>query len=259
MKYKIGEFSKLTKVTVKTLRYYDEVGILKPAHIDRWNNYRYYLQSQMGDLCRIRDYRDAGLSIEDIRSIVNGEDPEKILMLRKNELEDRIAQISKIMEKIKMTQYTPELKTLPSVTVAYMHGIIPTYKALTPFVFEFASECQKTNPQLKCSMDYCFVTYTKQEYQDKDIELTYAQAVDEAGTKTDKIGFRKLDEVLALCVKHYGPYSRLGDAYKAITDEISSKGYTIIGDARECYIDGCWNKDSEEEYLTEIQIPVKTC
>lgn len=257
MKYKIGEFSKLTKVTVKTLRYYDEIGILKPAHIDRWNNYRYYLQNQMEDVCLIREYRNAGLTIEEIKYIMSGTDPKLILESKKSEFEERISQINKLMERIVLVKYTAELKVLPEITVAYMHGTIPTYADLTAFVFEFAAECQKTNPQLKCSEDYCFVTYTRQEYQEKDIELTYAQAVDKAGSETEKIGFRKLEEVQALCVKHYGPYNKLGDAYKAIMDEISAKGYTVCGDARECYIDGCWNKESEEEYLTEIQIPVK--
>lgn len=257
MKYRIGEFSKLTKVTVKTLRYYDEIGLLKPAHTDRWNGYRYYQLCQTDALFKIRDYHEAGLTTEEIRRIMRGEDPASVLAIKKTEFEERIAQITRIMEKADMDRCKPELRTLPKVTVAYMHGIIPTYEDLTSFVFEFAEECQRTNPQLRCGEDYCFVTYTRQEYQDRDIELTYAQAVDVAGTETDRIGFKELGSVQAVCVRHFGPYDRLGDAYKVAMDEIAANGYTIIDDARECYIDGCWNKESEEDYLTEIQIPVR--
>jgi DNA-binding transcriptional MerR regulator len=243
---------------VKTLRYYDREGLLKPAYTDRWNNYRYYLPHQMNDLILIREYRSAGLSIEDIKKIMSGVDPGELLLPMRSELDDRISNIDRIMERIRTNGYRCEIKTLKRCIVAYRHGTIPKYSDLTGFVFEFAKLCHESNPDVKCTEDdYCFVTYTKLEYQEKDIELTYAQAVDRFGKETDEIGFKELEEVTAVCLAHRGSYSRLGDAYAFIIQEIESKGYKICGDARECYIDGCWNKESEDEWLTEIQIPVE--
>ena len=60
--FKIGDFSKLSQVSVKTLRYYDELGLLKPQSIDRWTSYRYYEASQLRRLNRILALKDLGFS-----------------------------------------------------------------------------------------------------------------------------------------------------------------------------------------------------
>ena len=64
---KIGDFSKMSKVTIKTLRYYEKVGLLIPKHVDEFNSYRYYENNQLLDLARIISLKQAGLSIEDIK------------------------------------------------------------------------------------------------------------------------------------------------------------------------------------------------
>ncbi len=257
MKCKIGEFSKLGKVSVKTLRYYDSEGLLKPAYTDQWNGYRYYTPEQLNDLMLIREYRAAGFSISEIKELLSDGDPDQYLSKLREDLEERILKIDEITERIRNMSYNYEIKTLKACTVAYMEGTIPTYADLTSFVFRFAESAKKSNPQLKCSEDYCFVTYTKQEYQENNIELTYAQQVDEAGIETDEIKFKNLEETAAVCVKHRGNYEHLRNAYAFAVKSIENNGYEICGDARECYIDGCWNKESEGEWLTEIQIPIK--
>ncbi len=64
--FKIGDFSKLSLVSVKTLRYYDELGLLKPARVDEFTGYRYYSASQMPRLNRILALKDLGLSLEQV-------------------------------------------------------------------------------------------------------------------------------------------------------------------------------------------------
>ncbi len=64
--FKIGDFSKLSQVTVKTLRYYDELGLLKPVEVDRFTGYRYYSADQLPRLNRILSLKDLGLSLEQI-------------------------------------------------------------------------------------------------------------------------------------------------------------------------------------------------
>jgi DNA-binding transcriptional MerR regulator len=61
--FKIGEFSKFSQVTVKTLRYYDQIGLLKPAEVDRFTGYRYYSVDQLPRLNRILALKDLGLSL----------------------------------------------------------------------------------------------------------------------------------------------------------------------------------------------------
>ena len=67
---KIGEFSKLTQVSVRMLRHYDEIGLLKPAEIDRFTDYRYYKEEQLPAMCRIKALKDMGFSLADIVRIM---------------------------------------------------------------------------------------------------------------------------------------------------------------------------------------------
>jgi DNA-binding transcriptional MerR regulator len=72
--YRIGLFSKINKVTIKTLRYYDEVGLLKPAHVDMENGYRYYTSEQLPELHKLISLRQMGFSIDEISAILSGRD-----------------------------------------------------------------------------------------------------------------------------------------------------------------------------------------
>lgn len=70
MLYKIGEFSKLVNVPVKTLRYYDEINLFKPQEIDLFSGYRYYSEKQIDDLEVILSLKEVGFSLEEIKKIL---------------------------------------------------------------------------------------------------------------------------------------------------------------------------------------------
>lgn len=71
--FKIGEFSKLSLVPAKTLRYYDQIGLLKPNEVDHFTGYRYYSASQLPRLNRILALKDLGLSLEEIGRLLDEE------------------------------------------------------------------------------------------------------------------------------------------------------------------------------------------
>lgn len=75
---KIGEFSKLSHITVKALRFYEKEGLLVPASIDKWTGYRFYETSQLERAAKIKAYRQLDLSIDEIKAIFHGEDPKAI-------------------------------------------------------------------------------------------------------------------------------------------------------------------------------------
>ena len=76
---KIGEFSKLSQMTVKALRLYEKEGLLIPASVDEWTRYRFYATDQLTTAARIKSYRQLDLSIEEIKAIFKGKNPRKIL------------------------------------------------------------------------------------------------------------------------------------------------------------------------------------
>ena len=68
---RIGEFSQLGQVSVRTLHHYDERGLLKPAEIDNWTGYRFYSVKQLPRLNRILALKDLGFSLDQISRLVD--------------------------------------------------------------------------------------------------------------------------------------------------------------------------------------------
>jgi len=87
--FKIGDFSKLSRVPVKTLRYYDEISLLRPIGVDRFTRYRYYALEQLPTLYRILGLKELGFSLEQIGQLLESElSPEQLIrMLKKRQAE----------------------------------------------------------------------------------------------------------------------------------------------------------------------------
>ena len=97
--YKIGEFSTLAKTTVKTLRYYEKEGLLFPCFVYS-NGYRYYDTTQLLDLAKIISLRQIGLSIDEIKRVLNGSDLKKVLCSRKDALEEELNEFNINFQKL---------------------------------------------------------------------------------------------------------------------------------------------------------------
>lgn len=262
--YKIGDFSSMSKTTIKTLRYYEKEGLLKPVYVDLNTGYRYYETSQLMEISKIMSLRQIGLSIKDIKNILNGYNMVEILNKRKKELEDDLVlfnmELSKINYLLEGDNMKNEIfiKEIPSYVIYYCDGVISDFSKIPEFVLQVGEECAKVNPNLKCiTPDYCYISYLDGEYKEKDIKIRYGQAVEKVGKETDRIKFKMMDAITAVCIYHKGAYDNLRDSYNIILKFIEDNGYEVIDNPRECYIDGCWNKDNEDNYLTEIQFPIK--
>lgn len=259
---KIGEFSKIAKTTIKTLRYYDDINLFKPIFVDE-NGYRYYELSQLNDLLTIINLRSLDLPIDSILEILNGGNYQEILTnhIKKLEFEKKrkasqISSIKKMLKGENQMEFKKELKEIESNVVYYRHGVIDSMNNLFNFVLEAGERCGKLNPGLKCK-NYCYVTYTACEYKEKDVELEYVEACKTIGNSNDSIKFRVEPKIKALSIKSYGPYENLRGAYAYILSYIKDNNIEINGPLREVYIHGCWDKENEDEYLTEIQVPIK--
>ncbi|MCQ2054778.1 MAG: MerR family transcriptional regulator [Fibrobacter sp.] len=269
-KLKIGEFSQLMQVTVKTLRHYEQIGILKPCEVDQWTGYRYYKLEQMQQLQSIRHLKDVGFSLEEIRemmennSLVPGieqleskihacEEELKILLARRERLHQMVDSQRKLnsMDKI-------SIQELPEIIVASHRETIPNYEAVGPMcVNVIGPEMQRLG--CKCPPPgYCFTIEHNKEYSPTDIDIEYCEQVEEMGTDSEIIQFKKLDAVKsALCYKHYGPYDRFYQSYTEVFKYIEKEGYRIVGNPRCCYVDGIWNQEDPEKWLSIIQVPVE--
>ncbi len=260
---KISEFSKLSHLTVKALRFYEKEGLLKPAFVDEWNNYRFYETSQLETAARIKSYRQLGLSIEEIRAVFSGADAKQILRGKlealtkeKQMIESRLSIINSILEDKEMKYQVTE-KMIPEKIVYTAETVLKSYSDSMQWIPSVGAECQRLNPDLKCTdPQYEFCEYLDGEHKETDIRIRHSEAVTAFGKENERIHFRTLPETNVLSIYHKGAYDKIGEAYAFLMKYAEQNGYTVSGLARECYIDGIWNKESEEEWLTEIQLPI---
>ena len=261
--YKIGEFSVLSKSTIKTLRYYEKEGLITPSFVDA-NGYRYYETDKLLELTKIKSLRQVGFSIDEIKKVKRGDKLRDLLLAKKKELENIQLENNFKISKIKyilgenIMKYEVAMKELPNYVVYYKEGKVKDFTKLTEFILDSGYECMKLNPNIKCiEPDYCFVEYLDGEFKDKDIKVRYSQAVTKEGVSDDNIKFKKLSKVNAVCIYHKVSYQNLGEAYAFIMKYIKENNLIIVDFPRERYIDGVWNKENENDWLTEIQVPVE--
>lgn len=269
-KLKIGEFSQMMQVTIKTLRHYEQKGLLLPDEVDEWTGYRFYSHEQMQKLNTIRDLRKLGFSLEEIKDLYDDdthtpsfeqitkkvEETEKELKKLK-ERRDKLLEWRDSRNKIKeMDKFS--IQRLPSIIVASHREIIPNYQ----YIGEMC--CNVIGPEMqrlgcKCPPPgYCFTIEHNGEYSPTDIDIEYCEQVEEKGADSPIIQFKELPEVpTSLCMKHYGPYERFHESYEELFKFIEENAYKITGKPRCCYVDGIWNQEDQEKWLSIIQVPVE--
>jgi len=266
--YRIGQFSSMTRVTIKALRFYEEEGLLAPARVDAANGYRYYSSSQLPRIHKIVALRQCGFSIPEIRTLLAGRNMGAIFAERKRILEEQAVEtalqlssinhyISSLREGNAMS-YEVVIKELPRVTVFSKRMVVESYDSYFEEIPKIGEEILRVNPDLTClEMPYCFIIYHEGEYKSHDIDVEYCEAVTRAGVETETIKFKVIDGVKqAACVLHKGRYADLPLAYAAVYKWIEDNKMFPADNPRESYIDGIWNCDSEDDWLTEVQVPV---
>ncbi|MGN0220624.1 MAG: MerR family transcriptional regulator [Prevotella sp.] len=269
-KLKIGEFSQLMQVTVKTLHHYEQKGLLLPSEVDEWTGYRYYALEQMQRLNTIRALQRMGFTLEEIGEILASGTYQPTIHQLTAKIKDTERQLHHLLERrtqlLNWRHSLKEIKTmekfsiqsLPEIIVASHREIIPNYEAIGEMC------CNKIGPEMqrlgcKCPPPgYCFTIEHNKEYSPTDIDIEYCEQVEETGTDSAIIQFKKLPAVpTAICMKHYGPYDRFFESYTQLFQYVEENGYRITGKPRCNYVDGIWNQEDPEQWLSIIQVPVE--
>ena len=140
---RIGDFAQLSRVSTKTLRHYDRMGLLKPDKVDRFTGYRYYSATQLPKLNRILVFKELGFSLEEIVRLltenISLEEIKGMLRLKQIEIQQRLQQDQNRLTRVEirlqelekektMPDYEVLLKPVDAQLVAATMGIIPNYQ-----------------------------------------------------------------------------------------------------------------------------------
>ena len=282
---KIGDFSQLGQVSVRTLHHYDERGLLKPARIDDWTGYRFYSVEQLPRLNRILALKDLGFSLEQIGRLVDDDVPAEqlrgMLALKQAEIERQLtagrtrllrveARLRQIEQEGEPSPYEVVLKKTSPLTIASTRTKVPTVEDMPAFRCDLYDELYEALERRGVEPGTPeFALYHTVEYLERDIDMEAAVAVDGprgAGPegRGDRPAFRELPAVPEMAsVVHEGSAWEIPRAITALFGWIGANGYATAGPYRELHLYGRENDlfraDSAnvDSLLVEIQVPVR--
>lgn len=290
--YTIGQFSIITRLPAKTLRYYDEIGLLKPARVDEASGYRYYGPEEITQAATVNLFRDLDFSLTEVAELVglarNGDlgdlaerlrRQEQVVVERKARYDTLLARLhtlardvekEAVMSAIEVSE--KQIEDQMALTVRKT-GPYSELGAMIGSLFQFAGMNQLT--PAGAPMWICH----DKGYQPEDADLEAAvpvtgdtaqveavvrarggpvgeEAVEDPGNR-GKVGIRSLPGGRALSATHTGAFDTVGPVYQALMDAAEQRGLAVAGPTREIYLVGPGPSTAPREPVTEVVLPVK--
>jgi DNA-binding transcriptional MerR regulator len=280
--FKIADFSRFTRVSVKMLRHYDEIGLLRPARVDPESGYRYYAAAQLPRLNRIIALKDLGFGLEQIGAMLDDTLPADelrgMLRLRRAELEEQIEaarrRLSAVEERLRQIEqeaapprYDVVFRPLPPQLVASLRAVVPDDGPSIGALFEELERHVKA--QRARAAGAPLAIFHDAEYSEQGVDVEVAVPTLRPAAPGPRAQSRELPgEELVACAVYTGGYERTDEALQAILRAVAAGGYVVAGPWREVYlrfragdpaalgVPEAFLADRPELYVTEVQIPV---
>jgi DNA-binding transcriptional MerR regulator len=267
---KIRDFARLGQVSIRTLRYYDELGILSPVRVNPDTGYRLYAAAQLAQLHRILALKDLGFPLEDILPLVHTQPStahlRALLHQKLDALQQHIrdeqarlqrveARLQALEQEIPMSLDTIVLKRIDPLCVIALHGQVATDAELTPLFAELATQLNRAKlttsaPALAVWDDH------DRGIDDEGFDVLVALPIAGNIPATAHIAVQTLPAVETMaCVVHQGNLDQLAHAYEALHRWVQLNDYRVVGPSRTVYI----NSDDptpSDAVIVEVQLPV---
>ncbi|OUR96904.1 hypothetical protein A9Q84_11245 [Halobacteriovorax marinus] len=267
--YSIGEFSKITSLSIKAIHHYQEKGLLLPSRIDEGSGYRFFGSNEVERARVITYLKDMTFSLSEILEILSDFEDEidlvDFLSTKKSVIEKKIKQMQNVkisldaiiareQEVVKMIekgQFEIEMKETQEQLVA---------------IYDWKGRYEETGKAFKklfrsagrYSCGKAFNLYHHEQYEEDDCEISTCVPVKKL-FKADGIRIEKMGGKQCVSLIHKGPYHEIGRTYRRLLDHLKANGEELELPLYEIYIKGPGMilKGNPQNYLTEVQIPLK--
>ena len=266
----IGEFAQLGQVSPRTLRHYNDLGLLVPAQVDSTTGYRSYAVGQLGRLHRILALRDLGFALDQIGAVVDGdlgvEALRGMLRLRQAQIEatvaDDQARLRRVEARLRFlerstTMPVPDVvvKMTQPLTIAEATGVAPgfgpvlkqTFQELVPRVLAHLAHADARPGML--------VGWYEEPRDDGSVVAHVGFEIsDQAVASGEGVSVLTLPVVEVASVVHHGSMADVGPVYEGLVQWIEDSGYRLAGRSRELYLD--FHEEEQARNVTELQMPI---
>lgn len=264
---KIGEFSALAQVSIKTLRYYDELGLLSPIRIDPVSGYRYYSAAQLPRLHRLLALKDLGFPLDKIAEAldqgVNADSLRGMLLLREAEQAERLKEETDRLSRLRALLRLIEqegvragevlLKDVAPQRIVSVRDVIPTYRAVGSLferLYQTLDQDGTRGTPLAIWHDL--------EYKECDLDVEAGVCLKASARPPEPANVRELPGATVASIVHHGAFNRISQAYVALLHWIEANGYRQTGPMRELFLRIAVPVSRDDESnVTEIQVPVE--
>ena len=267
----IGEFSRLSQLSIRMLRYYDEHGVLAPTHTDPRSGYRSYAPSLLATARRVRQLRDVGLGVAELAACVPLLDDTGALrhVLERHRTRliaeaaaagARIQEVDHLITGLEgpAMSVTVTHRTDPARTVASLRGVIPTYadegllwQRLMPALFAAGAQLA---PDARA-----VAVFHDEDYRETDCDVEVRLAVTapfDAPAGADGVRCVEVPEQeVAVGVLH-GSYDGIGDVMEAVGRWVPEHGYRFAGPMFNVYLVSPQEDPEPAHWVTEACVPV---
>ncbi|HEU4894533.1 MAG TPA: MerR family transcriptional regulator [Acidimicrobiia bacterium] len=264
----IGRFSKMTRLSIKALRLYDEIGLLTPTHVDPSSGYRYYDLGQANRAEAVRILRFVDMPLDEIKSLVDEDEPElvhKMLVAHRERLAAKLASQERMLSYLEslinreggIMPYEVEVMEVAAQQVAAVRIHTDLRRIANDIAAGFGTVVQGMGRAGVAPSGAPLIVYHDviDEQTDGDVEICVPiGGVMDADS--DVYG-RELEGGLMASTTHRGPYQEIAPAYHTITGWISEHGHEIAGPPREIYLNDPQTVP-EEELMTRVEFPIHT-
>jgi DNA-binding transcriptional MerR regulator len=270
--FTIGEFSRITGITVKALRFYHDQGLLTPASVDPRTGYRYYDERNVERARAIALLRRLEFPVDQIKAVLSQDDRDGALLeameRHKRILETRIGNYRQavrsidaflIQERQASVMSEQRIGTVEEKDVAAM--LIAGVRMRGRY-----AECGKGFAQIGRKLGRqiagkAMLLHYDDEYREEDADFEACMPLRPLKKSPPAgIAVRELPAGRCVTLLHLGPYDEMGRSYEVLFKYVKKKGYRPILPTREVYLKGPGMifKGNPKNYLTEIQVPVET-
>jgi DNA-binding transcriptional MerR regulator/effector-binding domain-containing protein len=272
--YSIGEFSRLGGVSVRTLRHYDEIGLLPPAKVDPLTGYRGYSAAQLGQLNRIMALKELGLSLVQARRLLDGvtlDELRGMLILRRAQLEHELeqhtsqllaieARLTYIAKEEAMPADDVVVKQIPAMGVVVIAGHAPGFGAenIVPVVNRLAEQFDQLQIKDRVQEAGPYAVFYEYGEEGQDVTVYLARPVAEPpGELPAPAQYRVLPEIEAAVAVRNGLAAGIFPmVYHDLVRWIEERGYRAVpGPGREVWVHEAPDMDHVDQQVFEIQLP----
>lgn len=268
---KIGDFSKLSRISIRMLRHYDELGLLIPDTIDRFTGYRYYQEGQLPVAGRIAALKEMGFGLSAIGEILKCYDKpqalSEFLKIKRTEVQAeaeeskrRLLLLDTAIDWLRKDQtimnYNVTLKELPERQVASVRKIIPAYDQEGML---WGMLMQETAPLQLVDGNPCYTIamFHDGEYKESNVEVEVQKSVKGTYPNTENVVFKTEPPVLIASAICKGSYEQMNRVNETVAHWVQDNGYDFCGPSFNIYYVSPHETQNPEEYVTEVCYPVR--